>query len=211
MAINFRDPRVIKITVGLIVMLIMLISWYFTSFRKHAQIIKLRADELERLQMTLNEAKRNASRFPQIKAECQKIFDEYKTLELLMPPKRDDPEFLNKIHSAAKNTGVLIKGINVIASTKTDFYVVNPYEVSLSGSFFSLGNFLADMANYSVTTNFSDIQIAYTKKEVGYHIDAQLVIKTYSIPDEEVLKTPEALKIEPQLIYTPEEKTKTKK
>lgn len=210
MAINFRDPKVIKITAGLVIMLIMLVSWYFTSFKKYAEEIKKRSEELEKLQMTLAEAKRNASRFPQIKAECQKIFEEYKTLEMLMPPQRDDPEFLNKIHSAAKNTGVFIRSISLIASTKTDFYVVNPYEVQLSGTFFSFGNFLADMANYSVVTNFSDFQIAYTKKE-GYNIDVQFTIKTYSIPEEEVLKTPEALKIEPQLLYTPEtEKTKKK-
>ncbi|MGB9561519.1 MAG: type 4a pilus biogenesis protein PilO, partial [bacterium] len=147
MAIDFKDPKVIKISIGFFIMLIISIVWYFTSYSRYAKIIQEKEQQLETLQFQLNEAKRNASRFPQIKAECKKIFEEYKALEMLMPPTRDDPEFLSKIHSAAKNTGVFIKGINLLASTKTDFYVVNPYEVTLSGSFFSLGNFLADMAN----------------------------------------------------------------
>jgi Tfp pilus assembly protein PilO len=202
MPVNFKDPKVIKITVGLIVMLIITISWYTTSFKKNAAEIKAKSDDLERLRVELVEAKRNAAQFSTIKAECQRIFEQYKALESLMPPQRDDPEFLNKIYSSAKNTGVFIRSINLLASTKTDFYISNPYEVQLSGTFSSLGSFLADMVNYSVLTTFSNLQVA-AKREGVFSLNSSMTITTYSIPQEEILQPPEALKLEPPPFVPP--------
>ena len=196
MAMTISEPKTIKLIVGTVIMITITLIWYFTSYTKNADIIKLKSDRLEQLRGELLEAKRQAADYENIRARCDSIFTFYKSMEALMSTSRDVPTFLKEIAGAAKNAGILLKNVNILPPTKASFYEINPYSVYISADFNAMGIFLETLANRKHLTNFDNFSIM-SKVSGTYTIESSFTIYTYTLPKEGILVVPQALKEKP--------------
>ncbi len=196
MAISLKDPKSIKLLVGAVIIFTITIIWYFTSYTKNAEIIAEKSERLEQLRSELLEAKRQAADYETIRARTDSIFTYYKSMESLMPTDRNVPDFLKRIAGTAKNTGIFLKNVNVLPTTKENFYEINPYSVYVAATFNSLGEFLESLANWEHLINFTGFQIMQKPTRL-YSIETSFRIQSYSLPPAEVLEVPSVLREKP--------------
>ncbi|MBN1756387.1 type 4a pilus biogenesis protein PilO [bacterium] len=195
---DLKNPTTQKILGGLIIFLIILVTWYLTSYSKKAEEIRNLESQNEELALELEKIKLKAKSLDQLKEEAKEIYIKYKLLENLMPPQRNVPDFLDKLYSAAKECGVLINEITPEPSSPIDFYFSDPYTIQFITSYNQLGQFFSKVVNFPVVILPSNLRLEQNPVQgVGNQtVNVSAILTTYHITESNKLKPPKELGIE---------------
>ena len=198
-SLNIKDPRVIKVVVGLIIMFVIIAIWYTRSYEPNSIIIEEKRGVLEGLTIKLQKAKLDASKLPQIKKEMEEAFIKYKVLEELLPSDRDVPEFLNKMNVSARENNVSIKNIEVLATELRPYFSVNPYRIEVTANYHDIGSFFEAIANLKFIITEKNLNMKKNPRGKG-SVFVTMNFMSYHIPTEDRLQSPEqALKAQEAL------------
>jgi len=183
---DIRDPKNQRIIITLIVMLGIIYFWYTQFFMPTQQESREKKLQYQVISSKLEAVKRKAESLERLKRDYERLLAQYKTVELLLPFRKQTPALLRRLHRAAGQAEVYISEITPQPPWEIDFYSANPYWVKLEGGFHRFGEFLSYIANFPFIVNLSEVKIeAVEDEESPNTIKAELKLTTYNLSQAE--------------------------
>jgi len=164
---NLRDPKNQIFIIVLFLFGAAIYLWYtniYTSFSEKTAVL---VQEQNTLATKLNAVKQKAATLDELEKEFMALQLKYKSVELMLPERKEDEAFLAQIHGAAQLTVSLVKKITPLGTQPSDYYETNSYLVEVESSYHGLGRFLARVANFPFIVNISALQLKTTKEGSG--------------------------------------------
>src|SRR6185369_9219870 len=123
---------------------------------KHKELIGLKT-ELSKLQGEIDEKTRIANNLPKLKAEYEQLNRELAQALTELPNSKEIPSLLTSITALGKNAGLDFLVFRPKAEVPKDFYAEVPVDITVSGSYFSVANFFAAVANLPRIVNITNV------------------------------------------------------
>ncbi|OGU14419.1 MAG: pilus assembly protein PilO [Geobacteraceae bacterium GWC2_53_11] len=135
---------------------------WFLYLPKHNELTGLKA-ELEKLQGEITEKTRIANNLPKLKIEYDTLNQELALALTELPNSKEIPSLLTSITALGKNAGLDFLMFRPKPETPKDFYADVPVDIVVSGSYFSVANFFAAVANLPRIVNINNVAFSDIK------------------------------------------------
>lgn len=166
------DPsieKILKLPVKQKILILVLISAveiaalvWFLYLPKYKEYEGLKA-QLATLQSEIDEKTRIANNLPKLKLEYEQLNQELALALTELPNSKEIPSLLTSITTLGKNAGLDFLTFRPKAEVPKDFYAEVPVDMVVSGSYFSVANFFAAVANLPRIVNISNVAFSDIK------------------------------------------------
>ena len=151
----------ILITVFVVIVEAAALVW-FLYLPKHKELTGLKA-ELAKLQSEIDEKTRIANNLPRLQREYDQLNIELAQALTELPNSKEIPSLLSSITTVGKNAGLDFLVFKPRGEVLKDFYAEVPVDITISGSYFSVANFFAAVANLPRIVNISSVAFSDIK------------------------------------------------
>lgn len=166
------DPKLEKILklptkqkIGIMALILVLeaaaLIW-FLYLPRHKELAALRT-QLTTLQGEVTEKTKIANNLPKIKKEFDELNAELDRALTELPNSKEIPSLLTSITSLGKNAGLDFLTFKPKPEVPKDFYAEVPVDIVIAGSYFSVANFYAAVANLPRIVNITNVDFAEVK------------------------------------------------
>jgi type IV pilus assembly protein PilO len=135
---------------------------WFLYLPKYNELSGLKA-ELATLQSEINEKTRIANNLPKLQIEYNQLNLELAQALTELPNSKEIPSLLTSITTLGKNAGLDFLTFRPKAEVPKDFYADVPVDIIVSGSYFSVANFFAAVANLPLIVNITNVAFSDIK------------------------------------------------
>ncbi|NTV46135.1 MAG: type 4a pilus biogenesis protein PilO [Chlorobiales bacterium] len=135
---------------------------WFLYLPKHQELVGLRT-ELTKLQGEITEKTRIANNLPKLQVEYDQLNQELARALTELPNSKEIPSLLTSITSLGKNAGLDFLTFRPKPEVPKDFYADVPVDIIVSGSYFSVANFFAAVANLPRIVNITNVTFSDIK------------------------------------------------
>jgi type IV pilus assembly protein PilO len=135
---------------------------WFLYLPKHQELDGLKT-ELAKLQVEINEKTRIANNLPKLQAEYNQLNQELAQALTELPNSKEIPSLLSSITTLGKSSGLDFLTFRPKPEVPKDFYADVPVDIIVSGSYFSVANFFAAVANLPRIVNISNVAFSDIK------------------------------------------------
>lgn len=135
---------------------------WFLYLPKHKELTGLKV-ELTRLQDEITEKTRIANNLPKLQAEYNQLNQELAQALTELPNSKEIPSLLTSITALGKSAGLDFLTFRPKAEVPKDFYADVPVDIVVSGSYFSVANFFAAVANLPRIVNITNVAFSDIK------------------------------------------------
>lgn len=166
------DPRVDKILklpnkqkIGILVAVLVIeaiVLTYFLYLPKRKVLIDLKAQH-QTLQAEVEEKTKIANNLPKIQKEYNDLNIELEKALTELPNSKEIPSLLTSITSTGKNAGLDFLVFRPRAEVVKDFYADVPVDITVYGSYYSVANFFAAVANLPRIVNIANVEFVEVK------------------------------------------------
>ncbi|MFZ2949358.1 MAG: type 4a pilus biogenesis protein PilO [Desulfuromonadaceae bacterium] len=166
------DPsveKILKLPVKQKILILVLISVleaaalvWFLYLPKYKEYEGVKA-QLATLQSEIDEKTRIANNLPKLKLEYEKLNQELALALTELPNSKEIPSLLTSITTLGKNAGLDFLTFRPKGEVPKDFYAEVPVDIVVSGSYFSVANFFAAVANLPRIVNITNVAFADIK------------------------------------------------
>jgi type IV pilus assembly protein PilO len=136
---------------------------WFLYLPKHQELAGLKVD-LARLQSEIDEKTRIATNLPRLQREFEQLNIELAQALTELPNSKEIPSLLTSITTVGKNAGLEFLAFKPKGEVPKDFYAEVPVDITVSGSYFSVANFFAAVANLPRIVNISSVAFSDIKQ-----------------------------------------------
>jgi type IV pilus assembly protein PilO len=113
--------------------------------------------ELTKLQSEIDDKTRIATNLPRLQKEFDQLNIELAQALTELPNSKEIPSLLTSITTVGKSAGLDFLVFKPRGEIVKDFYAEVPVDITVSGSFFSVANFFAAVANLPRIVNISNV------------------------------------------------------
>lgn len=135
---------------------------WFLYLPRHKELTNLRA-QLTKLQAEVDEKTRIANNLPKLKKEYEDLTAELDRALTELPNSKEIPSLLTSITSLGKNAGLDFLTFKPKPEVPKDFYAEVPVDIVVAGSYLSVANFYAAVANLPRIVNITNVDFAEVK------------------------------------------------
>lgn len=135
---------------------------WFLYLPKHKELAGLKV-ELTRLQDEITEKTRIANNLPKLQVEYNQLNQELAQALTELPNSKEIPSLLTSITALGKSAGLDFLTFRPKAEVPKDFYADVPVDIVVSGSYFSVANFFAAVANLPRIVNITNVAFSDIK------------------------------------------------
>jgi len=135
---------------------------WFLYLPKHKELTGLKAD-LAKLQTEIDEKTRIANNLPRLQREFDQLNIELAQALTELPNSKEIPSLLTSITTVGKNAGLDFLVFKPRSEIPKDFYAEVPVDITVSGSYFSVANFFAAVANLPRIVNITSVAFSDIK------------------------------------------------
>lgn len=132
---------------------------YFLYLPKHKMLTELKAQH-QQLQAEVDENTKIANNLPKIQKEYNDLNFELEKALTELPNSKEIPSLLTSITATGKNAGLDFLVFKPKPEVVKDFYAEVPVDITVSGSYFSVANFFAAVANLPRIVNITNVDFA---------------------------------------------------
>lgn len=132
---------------------------YFLYLPKHKMLTELKAQH-QQLQAEVEEKTKIAINLPKIQKEYNDLNLELEKALTELPNSKEIPSLLTSITTTGKNAGLDFLVFRPKPEVVKDFYAEVPVDITISGSYFSVANFFAAVANLPRIVNITNVDFA---------------------------------------------------
>jgi type IV pilus assembly protein PilO len=135
---------------------------WFLYLPKYKEYDVLKA-QLATLQSEIDEKTRIANNLPKLKLEYEQLNQELALALTELPNSKEIPSLLTSITTLGKNAGLDFLTFRPKGEVPKDFYAEVPVDIIVSGSYFSVANFFAAVANLPRIVNITNVAFSDIK------------------------------------------------
>jgi type IV pilus assembly protein PilO len=160
------DPnveKILKLPAKQKIMILVLVSIieaaalvWFLYLPKHTELDGLKA-ELTRLQDDIKKKTQIANNLPKLQIEYDQLNQELAQALTELPNSKEIPSLLTSITTLGKSAGLDFLTFRPKAEVPKDFYADVPVDIIVSGTYFSVANFFAAVANLPRIVNITNV------------------------------------------------------
>ena len=132
---------------------------YFLYLPKHKMLTELKVQH-QQLQAEVEEKTKIAINLPKIQKEYNDLNIELEKALTELPNSKEIPSLLTSITATGKNAGLDFLVFRPKPEVVKDFYAEVPVDITISGSYFSVANFFAAVANLPRIVNITNVDFA---------------------------------------------------
>jgi type IV pilus assembly protein PilO len=161
---NLKDPRVQKIMLGVMSVLILSYVYFgtnFLPFNYPVRKAKIKAMEKEaaKLDAELEKARKMVGNLAKLEAEYVRLHDQWLSAQELLPEEKEMPELLRQVTTAGNKAGVQFALFEPLAPTPREFFSEHPVKIKVRGNYHQIGIFLSRLANMHRIVNVSKLEL----------------------------------------------------
>jgi len=161
---NLKDPKVQKIMMGVMAIVILSYVYFATSFLPFSYPVrKAKIEALEKeyskLSAELEKARRTVGNLARLEAEYERLHDQWLNAQELLPEEREMPELLRQVTTAGMKAGVEFALFEPQPLMPLDFYAEHPVRCRVRGGYHQVGIFLSRLANMSRIVNVTKLDL----------------------------------------------------
>jgi type IV pilus assembly protein PilO len=123
--------------------------------------------QLEDLQRQIQENRRIANNLPRYKSEYEQLKKDLDSALTELPNQKEIPALLTSISSVGKGAGLDFLLFRPKAEVAKDFYAEVPVDIAVSGTFYNVAGFFAEVAKLPRIVNINNVSIADIKNPGG--------------------------------------------
>jgi len=135
---------------------------WFLYLPKQKELDGLKA-ELTKLQGEITEKTKIANNLPKLQIEYEQLNKELEQALTELPNSKEIPSLLTSITTLGKNAGLDFLTFRPKPEIPKDFYADVPVDIIVSGSYFSVANFFAAVANLPRIVNITNVAFSDIK------------------------------------------------
>ncbi|MBD3218593.1 MAG: type 4a pilus biogenesis protein PilO [candidate division Zixibacteria bacterium] len=156
---DIKDPRLHKIAIGVLVVVVLVIFWHSRFYSKYESELDQKQARYEKILTELKQVELKAKSLKGLQDEYEQLLERYDKVQMLLPNEKQVAKFLMQLHTASARTQSKVVELSPKSERSKDFYKISDYEIKFSGTFHEFGEFLASVANFPFITNVSQISI----------------------------------------------------
>jgi len=184
-AIDLRDPKVLRFFLGLL-LLVALVYVYFNFIAKDTrESITSLEDQLRMKQMELNQLRAQTSEDMAVMSQQIEMYQqELENLDRFLPRQYSQDDVLEMLTMKAASSGIQIVNLNPLPMTLQGQYAVYSWQIRLTGRYHRLGVFFDQLTQETMMTAITDLNIQQLKAAEGKfdNIEASFVFSAYTQP-----------------------------
>ncbi len=188
MDIDAKDPKVVRWVLAVLVILVILPVYFFTSVlpvnypARRAEIGKLDARHQE-LSRDLEKARLLVRNLARVEKEYETLHEQWSVAQMLLPQKNEMPSLLRKVTAAGSQSGVEFQLFKPQAPVPKEFYAENPIEVKVQGGYHQTGVFLSRLANLNRIVNVSSLKMKGLDKQENqpFTVETAMTLTAYTL------------------------------
>ena len=135
---------------------------WFLYIPKHKELEGLKTS-LAQLQGEIAEKTKIANNLPKLKIEYEKLNKELDQALTELPNSKEIPTLLTSITATGKSSGLDFLTFRPKPEVSKDFYADVPVDIVVAGSYFSVANFFAAVANLPRIVNITNVAFSDIK------------------------------------------------
>lgn len=156
-------PTKQKIAIFVIVMIVeaAALIWFlwYPKYQEHQTLVT----ELTKLQAEIDDKNRIVANLPKLQAEYDQLNRELDLALTELPNSKEIPSLLTSITTLGKGAGLDFLVFRPKPEVVKDFYAEVPVDISVSGSYYSVANFFAAVANLPRIVNIGNVSFTDLK------------------------------------------------
>ena len=159
---DFKDPKVQKIALGVVAFLVVVYFWYTRLYTKYDNQLASMSKEYSAMITNLKNVEMKSKSLDALKIEYSELLDRYQEIEQLLPEVKQIPSFLVQLHTASSLTGTRIVSIQPREMAPESFYNVASFNIRMTGTYHDFGKFIGYVANFPFIANITELDISST-------------------------------------------------
>jgi type IV pilus assembly protein PilO len=161
---NLKDPKVQKIMLGVMSVVILSYVYFGTSFIPiNYPVRKAKIEALEKeytkLNAELEKARKMVGNLARLEAEYERLHDQWLSAQELLPEAKEMPELLRQVTTAGNKAGVEFALFEPLPPAPKEFFAEHPVKIRVRGSYHQVGIFLSRLANLQRIVNVSRLEL----------------------------------------------------
>ena len=183
-----RLPLVGQIAVFGVIAVLVLVSYYFLSYKNDQQTIRALEAQLASLKTQITKGLAAKKKVTRLEIEIERIQAKIDQLKRILPEEVEIQRVFDEVTNRVKDAGLQMKVFTprpVVASDQP--YRTHPQEITVQGSYHSLGRFFERLASMNRLVNVENYSLRVSKADRRpplLEIKMRIVTYTYVEPEE---------------------------
>lgn len=184
---NLREPKTQRLLLTGLLSAGALYAFFATSFlpvnypAAAAQIKSLKSD-FERKSSDLAGARQSVADLPRFQSEFAALHERYEMAAELLPAEREMPGILRRLTLAGQQCGVRFEAFKPDPEIVKDHYSEMPIQITVTGGYHQVGQFLSEIANMARIMTISNVQLmTYDKGDELSTTEARFIVSAYTL------------------------------
>jgi Tfp pilus assembly protein PilO len=173
-----EQQKYIFIGVGFVIFLFIYFNFLLRPINKG---ITEKRKKIEELSVNLNEAKKEAAQLEVLKFKLSMLETQFKNLQARLPKGKNTPDLLRTINKDAQRWGIKILSLQprpMMPMQAADYDELT-FSISYTGSFHSLGNFIADIGQEKRLFAVRELQMTQVSGDKMTTVSGTFVLIAY--------------------------------
>ncbi|HVP63330.1 MAG TPA: type 4a pilus biogenesis protein PilO [candidate division Zixibacteria bacterium] len=168
MATTWKElPALAKIGIVAGVGLVLSVGFYFWKLRPMEQENRQQLETLRIKQAEVAQLAPYRNKLTELNGQISTLRDKLEQQKRIVPEQKEVPAFITVVQDEAIRSGVSIRHYKTKPTVQQNYYVEEPFDVELDGSFFNVVNFFERIAQVDRVVNFSNCSIGGLKGGKG--------------------------------------------
>lgn len=175
--------------IAVVVAGLLFLYWKF-DYSKNAKNIKTLKAEFDNLNTQVNEARKVAARMSEYIQRIRVLEAQLKIANKMLPDSQKVEDVIDTVTLVANRNNLKIMSIKPLSVSNAGDYATMTHEISVLGTYNTLGQFLTDIGNQNRIYKINDLTIKPNKKDLDNIVTISSVLTLVSYyKGDEVVKT----------------------
>jgi type IV pilus assembly protein PilO len=186
---DFKDPKVQKILIVAILLVIVGYVYFFTSFMpfffqpQRARINTL-SGEYDKISAELEKARKTVNSLAKLEEEYERLHEKWVAAQSLLPQEKEVAQLLRKVTRAGSQSGIEFDLFEPGLPITKEFITENPVNVKIRGEYHEVGVFLSKVANLDRIINVTGLKVSPYKDKNNngrFTVEAEMTMTAFTM------------------------------
>ena len=155
----YKQNKLVQLGAGIVIVVLLLIAGYFALFKGQWEEYESLQHKEEQLKQDYQSKADQAANLPVLKDELEKIRTAFNVLLKQLPTDAEIPNLIQELHQAGAKNSTRMNSVKPLPPVDLDNVQQLPYEISISGSYEQIAQFIRDVGRLSRIVTLDKINL----------------------------------------------------
>ena len=155
----YKQNKLVQLGAGIVIVLLLLVAGYFAVFKGQWEEFETLQQKEEQLKQEYQSKADQAANLPVLKDELEKIRTAFNVLLKQLPTDAEIPNLIQELHQAGAKNSMRMNSVKPLTPVDLDNVQQLPYEISISGNYEQISQFIRDVGRLSRIVTLDKINL----------------------------------------------------